>query len=132
MWCADALRAGGARICHVLVIEDDCLIADHISHLLETAGATSIEIAVTQAGALAAAHANLPDLITSDVQLVEGSGPLAVQAIIAAFGPIPVIYVTGTPEACHPRAAGMAVLGKPVDEPVLAATFRRMVPLATG
>ena len=119
-------------MCHVLVIEDDWLIADYIAHLLETAGATSIAIAVTQAGALAAAHVNLPGLITSDVQLAEGTGPLAVQAIIAAFGPIPIIFVTGTPEACHPREAGMAILGKPVDDQLLAATFRRMAPLAAG
>jgi len=118
-------------MCHVLVIEDDWLIADYISHLLEKAGASSIDIATTQADAIRAAHAHPPALITSDVQLAEGTGPLAVRAIFADLGPIPVIFVTGTPEACHPCEPDMVILGKPVEDRKLAATFRAMAPLAT-
>ena len=117
-------------MCHVLVIEDDWLIAEHISHLLESAGATYITVAATEADAIAAAHATLPGLITSDVQLAEGSGPSAVQTIIGTLGPIPVIFVTGTPEACQPCDPGMVILGKPVDDRALTMTFRRMAPFA--
>lgn len=116
-------------MCHVLVIEDDWMIADYVSRLLESAGASSVSIAATETDAISAAHARPPALIISDVQLAEGTGPNAVQAIIADLGAIPVIYVTGTPEACQPNAPGTAVLGKPVNDRTLAATFRQMAPL---
>ena len=105
-------------MCHVLVIED--------------AGASSIDMAATQRDAIAAAQSHPPALIMSDVQLAEGTGPMAVQAIIADVGEIPVIFVTGTPEACQPRGPGMVVLAKPIDERTLAQTFRQMAPLAPG
>lgn len=113
-------------MCHVLVIEDDFLIADYIVQLVEEAGATSISQAFTQQEAVDHAREQRPALIMSDVQLGEGTGPLAVQTILAEFGPIPVIFVTGTPEACHPCEASAVILGKPINEREVIRHFRQL------
>lgn len=115
-------------MCHVLIIEDEWLIAEHLACLVEQAGATSVATAGTQDEAIRAAHARTPDIILSDVKLLAGTGPRAVAAITAALGHIPVIFVTGTPEECHPCAASTVILHKPVDDARVVATFRRLAP----
>ena len=52
-------------MCHVLVIEDDLLIALYLQTLLEENGATSVDIADTEIEAIRAAAANPPSVITS-------------------------------------------------------------------
>jgi len=116
-------------MCHVLVIEDDFLIADYIVQLVEAAGATSISQTVTQQEAIDQARKRRPELIMSDVQLIEGTGPLAVQAIIIEMGPIPVIFVTGTPEACEPCDAPAVILNKPINEREISHHFRQLAPI---
>jgi CheY-like chemotaxis protein len=116
-------------MCHVLVIEDDFLIADYIVQLVENAGATSVAQAVTQQEAIDQARQHRPEVIMSDVKLIEGTGPLAVQAIHAELGPIPVIFVTGTPEACEPCDAPAVVLTKPINEREVVHHFRQLAPV---
>lgn len=91
-------------MCHVLIIEDDWLIAEHIVQLVKDAGATSTAQADTQDSAIEAARRQRPEIILSDVRLISGTGPLAVQAILAELGQIPVIFITGSPEDCTPCA----------------------------
>lgn len=67
-----------------------------------------------------------PDFILSDVWLLEGTGPLAVESIRGELGSIPVIFVTATPEACSPCAPPGMVFRKPLDRPAIGAAFRRM------
>ena len=115
-------------MCHVLVIEDDFLIADHIIQLIESAGGTSFDQASTQDEAIQAARAMPPSIIMSDVNLPIGTGPAAVRVIIAEHGPTPVIFVTGSPDAsrlCNPSAI---ILQKPIDEHILVDTFRGLTP----
>ncbi len=112
-------------MCHVLVIEDDWIIAEHISSVLREAGATSIAQADTEAGAVAAALDQPPEVIVSDVKLAAGLGPLAVQSIIAALGEIPVIFVTATPDECKPCAPPGIILEKPINEERVRSAFRR-------
>lgn len=114
-------------MCHVLIIEDEPFIAISIQMMLEDEGATSFDIAVTEAEAIDFAMAHRPDLITSDVQLLEGTGPHAVERICEQLGPVPVIFISGTPEECHPCEPPGVILSKPVDERTLRATFHRMV-----
>lgn len=116
-------------MCHVLVIEDQWFIADHIVFVIAQAGATSIDLATTEADAVAAALARPPSVIMSDIRLAEGTGPAAVQTIIERLGPLPVIFVTGTPEECKPCDPPMVVLGKPIQDAVLKATFRELAPV---
>jgi CheY-like chemotaxis protein len=115
-------------VCHVLIIEDDLLVALHLQTLLEQNGATSVDIADTESKAIRAAAANPPSVITSDVGLASGTGPAAVQAIQQEHGAIPVIFVTGKPETCPPCGPRARVLGKPFDEVALARAFRELRP----
>jgi CheY-like chemotaxis protein len=114
-------------MCHVLIIEDEPMIAMAIEMMVEEEGATSWDVAVTQDEAIAAALAHPPDIITSDVRLIAGTGPLAVAEIAARLGKRPVIYVTGNPEGCTPCAPSSVVLIKPVSGPLFRQAFREAV-----
>jgi CheY-like chemotaxis protein len=83
---------------HVLIIEDETLVAMDLEAMLEMEGATSFSFAHTEDGAVDAALARIPDLITSDVRLVHGTGPGAVTSIIKRHGSIPVMFITATPD----------------------------------
>lgn len=109
---------------HVLIIEDEALIALDLQDLFEANGATSVDIAETQSEAIELARARRPDLICSDVTLRQGTGPMAVEAIRAERGDIPVIFITATPEACLPCPPTARILGKPVRHALVASIFR--------
>ena len=114
-------------MCHVLIIEDEPLVAMQVRDLLEDEGATSFAFAETEEGAVAAAIAHHPVLITSDVKLARGNGPFAIQEIHRQLGEIPVIFITGTPEDCKPCNPPGKILGKPLIEAELVAAFHEMV-----
>ena len=116
-------------MCHVLIIEDEPLIALDIQAMLAAEGATSFDLAMTEAEAVAAARAHPPEFITSDVHLLEGTGPGAVRTITAEQGVVPVLFITATPEACDGCDPPAAVLRKPVRPVSLAATFRQLAGL---
>lgn len=115
-------------MCHVLIIEDEWLIADYIEHLAHDAGATSVEITDCEWDAVRSAQGKRPELILSDVNLRVGTGPGAVATIQAEFGPIPVIFITATPNECVPRQILSVVLTKPLNALEFAAAFGRLVP----
>ena len=48
---------------------------------------------------------------------------------MAEFGQLPVIFITGTPEDCHPCDEPAIVLTKPIQRHQLAAAFRTLDPL---
>ncbi|MET0240786.1 MAG: response regulator [Sphingobium sp.] len=117
-------------MCHVLIIEDDWIIADHIALLVQSAGAMSIDMAATEEEAVSRAQAHRPAVIVSDVSLQQGLGPSAVARIIAMLGEVPVMFVTGEPRSFQPVSPDMPVLHKPVDDRMLVATFKAIAPLA--
>ncbi|WP_239017763.1 response regulator [Sphingomonas aracearum] len=110
----------------MLIIEDDALIALDLQGMLEAAGALSFSFADSEAEAIAEARARRPDVIASDVMLREGSGPGAVQAIHAEYGPLPVFYVTGTPEACQPCEPPVHIVPKPATQEAIRAAFTQV------
>lgn len=114
-------------LCHVLIIEDEPLVAMDLEALLSLEGATSFAFAACQEDAVAEAVSRAPSIIISDVKLLEGTGPMAVAIILDRLGPIPVIFITGTPEACRPCNPASSVFPKPFDRPVIAQAFREMV-----
>jgi two-component system, response regulator PdtaR len=116
-------------MCHVLIIEDDWIIADHMAQLVATAGAQSVDVAHTEDDAVAIAIHHPPALILSDVHLVTGSGPAAVARIMARLGCIPVVFVTGEPRTFRPNPPDAAVLHKPVDDYTIMATLKAIMPL---
>lgn len=95
---------------------------------MEDAGATTFEETCTEADAICAAQAHRPDVILSDVRLLEGTGPSAVARIRDELGAIPVIFVTGTPDECEPCHYAAAVMAKPVDDRALTTLFRQVAP----
>jgi CheY-like chemotaxis protein len=115
-------------LCHVLVIEDELLIATHIQTVLEENGATSVEIAATEHEAVRAALTRRPGVITSDLKLAEGNGLKAVRAIHEQAGPIPVIFITSTPKLCDMAGPHIRVLGKPVAEASIKNAFVEVRP----
>jgi len=80
---------------HVLIIEDEMLIALEIESLLQEMGFGTFDIADSPERAVASAMAHRPDLITADVRIIGGTGVEAVNAIVATLGPVPVVFVTG-------------------------------------
>jgi CheY-like chemotaxis protein len=114
-------------MCHVLIIEDEPLIAMSIQIILEEEGATSFDIAATQADAVAAAVARPPALITSDVRLIEGTGPSAVHEIHRLLGEGPVIFISATPSECTPCNPPGVILSKPLRVDALHDAFHQLM-----
>ena len=110
-------------MCHVLIIEDEPLVALMIQFLLEDEGATSFAFADSEAAAVEAAVETPPALITADVRLASGTGPAAVKAIHERLGSVPVIFITASPEACKPCKSWGITLSKPVDSAAVAKAF---------
>jgi CheY-like chemotaxis protein len=98
---------------HILIIEDEAILAMHLQMFLEELGADSCAVATTQAEAVREALDHKPDLIASDVILPQGSGPGAVKMIRSRLGDIPVIYITSREEA-RLAAPDPPVITKPI------------------
>ncbi|MBB5730852.1 CheY-like chemotaxis protein [Sphingomonas prati] len=99
------------------------MIADLICDYLGQIGAMSFDIAVTEREAIDLAALRRPDVITSDVRLIEGTGPRAVALIHTQLGLIPTIFITGSPSECDPAVPAVAILPKPIASPALLAAF---------
>lgn len=115
-------------MCHVLIIEDEALIALDLQEMLELAGAKTFAFAETEREAVDAAREHRPDVIMSDVMLREGTGPRAVAVIQYEMGPLPVIFITATPEACATCDPPAIVLGKPMVDATVREAFRLVAP----
>ncbi|MGA9583283.1 MAG: response regulator [Allosphingosinicella sp.] len=111
---------------HVLIIEDEAVIALSIEDMLRNCGCLSFDFACSAEEAVAAAARRCPDLITSDVRLAPGSGIDAVEAI-CADRPIPVLFITGSPAEVRERLPDKIILHKPFDAVRLAEAVRRVV-----
>lgn len=112
-------------MCHVLVIEDEAVIAFHIGDVVEQAGAKTVAYAQTELEAVSAALEQRPNIIVSDVRLLTGTGPDAVTSIRLQVGRVPAIFITGNPEAL----AGYdhdGVMEKPFEADRLKATVARL------
>lgn len=107
-----------AKARHVLIIEDEILVAFEVEALLMEQGFTSFDIADSPADALALAMAHPPDLITADYRIVDGTGEEAVEAIQRHLGRIPVVYVTGNADQLEGRLTPV------VDKPISARRLR--------
>ena len=118
-----AVLGGERSVCHVLIIEDDPLVALDLQAILEEHGATSFDFAESETEAVRAGRLRRPDVITSDVKLVEGTGPRAVKVLCDVWGDLPVIFITGTPEACSPCEPPGRIISKPVNSTEIIKTF---------
>lgn len=84
---------------HVMIIEDEALIAMDLKTLVSDQGHTVTGIARTRVGAVELGLSEKPDLILADIRLADdSSGVDAVNDLLTEFGEIPVIFVTAYPE----------------------------------
>ena len=97
---------------HALVIEDDMITAMFIEDELRELGFSSVDIASSEAEAIAAVALRCPDLVTSDGSLLSGTGIGAVRQIRASCQ-VPVIFITGDPDRARRSMPGAPVLEKP-------------------
>lgn len=105
------------------------MIAMLIQDVLEEAGATSFAFAATEQDAVALALAQVPAVITSDVRLLEGTGPRAVEQILRTIGEIPVIFITANPDSIEVDRSSTVVLTKPVSMLQVETAFREIASL---
>ena len=83
----------------ILVVEDDPLIVEGLSELLQAEGyevATADEQDAAVAAALAPADGRAPDLVLLDLTLRRGSGFAVCSAVKAARPELPVIFLTAS------------------------------------
>lgn len=111
---------------HAFIIEDEYLIGQSLSDMLESLGFTTFSFARSEDAAVAGANERGIDLITADVRLLPGDGVRAVEAICAKRD-IPVIFITGYKDELLDRAPSATVIQKPVNEQELAAAVRRLL-----
>ncbi len=103
------------RLCRILVIEDEALVALEIQSGLEAAGHEIVGVADRAASASLLGRTTGPDLAVVDIRLARGDSGIDVAADLARLG-IACLFVTGNcPET---RGDGIAVgcLHKPFDE----------------
>jgi CheY-like chemotaxis protein len=110
---------------HILVVEDDALIAMELEDVLEGAGCASVSTATTLADAMAQIGARRFDAALLDVAL---NGSMVYPAADAlADQAVPFLFMTGHSMNVMPeRHRGRPLLGKPYDPPVLVAMVARI------
>ena len=91
----EALSAGPAEI---FIIEDEPLIAAHISELARQMGHIVLGTAATAQAARTACREHPPGLLLSDIILGEEATGADVAREISAANDIPVVYVTAFPQ----------------------------------
>lgn len=109
---------------HVLIIEDELLIALELKTLLGDLGFASFDLADSATEALVCARAHRPDLVTADYRIVGGTGVDAVAAITASIGRVPVIYITSNIDLV--AGEGPPVVEKPIAFRPLASACRQV------
>lgn len=103
---------------HVLLVEDDALIAVALEGSLLDAGAKSVTICTTTADALAALREHKPDGLVLDVHLADRDDGWAIAELVNSVGPNPprIVFSTGSPQDIPSEIAELGpVLEKPYD-----------------
>jgi CheY-like chemotaxis protein len=108
----------------VLIVEDEALIGLVLTEMLADMGHKVCATAATQADASAAAVRHRPDLMIVDVTLSEGSGLAAVEDVLRT-GPVPYVFITGSPGAARGTRPGAVVVGKPFRQADLAKAIEK-------
>ena len=108
---------------HVLIIEDEPLLAWDLADTLGELGYTSVTIERTEWAAVASRR-HWPDLITADYNLVQGTGVGAVRTICAERS-TPVLFITGEPQSVLKLFSSAIVIGKPWSFTSLSEGIRR-------
>jgi CheY-like chemotaxis protein len=114
---------------HVMIVEDDSLLAIDLQVLVEDMGASSSIIVSSEEDAIAQAWLFPPTLIIADLHLREGLGVTAVHTIRSKIGFVAAVYVTGDPEEAKRLDPTALVLSKPLKSEELVQAIERLRPL---
>ena len=107
-----------AKIGHVLVVEDDAILALTIEQALQAAGANKISICTGANEALEELRAAKPDVVVLDVHLADSNEGWEIAELLSAISPKPpkIIFSTGAPQDIPEEIAALGpVLEKPYD-----------------
>jgi hypothetical protein len=88
-------------MCHVLIIEDE-FCSRWTWRSARGAWSEDVRNCPHRGGSNCSGQAPKADFITSDVVLLEGSGPQAIQAILQEIGPVPVVLSRERPRHVSP------------------------------
>jgi DNA-binding response OmpR family regulator len=102
-----------------LIIEDQFLIAAQIEDILRDIGYSDFDFVDNEQGALRAARANCPDLITADQRLIDGTGVNAVTKVCAEHGDLPTVYITEFRNDVRKLLPNAIIVGKPFGSRLL-------------
>lgn len=112
----------------VLVVDDEFLIVEYLSSVVEDAGLQVCGTAATGAEALAAVQAHDPTVVLLDVRLSGGPDGIEVAREINAISGAAIIFITGSrePETTQRIATvkSRAVLYKPIRDSQLIQALR--------
>ena len=103
---------------HVLVVEDDAVLAMSLEMALRDAGVARVEISSTTEMALAALKAAQPDAIILDVHLADRDDGWAIAELARSLGPSGprIVFSTGAPQDIPEEIAEIGcILEKPYD-----------------
>ena len=113
---------------HVLLVEDDAILALATEMALRDAGATKVTVCSTTAQALAALRESKPDCMVLDVHLADRDDGWAIAELVSDVGPRPprIVFSTGAPDDIPEEIADLGpVLEKPYDTVELVAALRK-------
>ena len=111
----------------ILIVEDEALIADSLTYLLEEAG-YSVAVAADGREGLERALEAPPNLIISDFMMPRMSGVEMIKRLRAAGNTTPVILLTAVPESNLPPEVGYDLyFNKPYIEKRLLEGVRKIM-----
>jgi len=117
----------GNKPAHILVAEDEVLVAWALREILEEAG-YRVTIAHDGARALALEAEDPADVLLTDLQMPHLDGGTLIRRLRSARPSLPVIVMTGFPDASRlaelgqGTSASTVIMAKPISpQPVLAA-----------
>lgn len=108
----------------ILVVEDNELVGMLLAEMLEQMGHTVCGVAATEQAAVAAAAAQLPDLIIADARLGHGSGLAAMSEILRRHD-VAHIFMSGDILSLAEQRPDAVLLEKPFQQQDLERGIRR-------
>lgn len=115
----------------VLIVEDECLIAEMVAYALSDAGYDVCGIAASESEALRMANNIHPALAVVDVRLAPGNGKNVARQLADRFGTT-VLMATSEPVECLHDIGARGVIPKPYREEEIGPALRAAQKIAEG
>ncbi len=112
------IRRPRRKLGHVLIVEDEGLLAAAIEQALLDGGASSVAICSSTEEAMAELHRRPPDALVLDVNLADRNDGWALAELVVELNPRQprIVFSTGSPERIPPEIAELGqILAKPYD-----------------